>query len=152
MKTPKPELPLNNIVEAHQAQTRPLLGHAELTLRDEANVMTAWVFRDGGLQDFGPEPAPGCIARLSAAELEHLLVATSARLAQWLAVRERYVVENPATYHQFVAVAKMISADGWEREALSIEPTPAPTRCSSCHATINEMWRYCPGCGHGLQH
>jgi hypothetical protein len=40
VKTDKPELPLEQAVEGRRAQKLPLLGHPELTLRDEANVMT----------------------------------------------------------------------------------------------------------------
>lgn len=151
MKTGKPELPLEQVVEGRRAQKLPLLGHPELTLRDEANVMTAWAFRDAGLQDLVQESATGGVSRISNAEMEQLLVAASARLAHWLAVRELYVGESPATYHQLVTMAQMISTDGWEREALTVE-VPPPPRCQSCDVVINEAWRYCPACGHSLRH
>jgi hypothetical protein len=89
VKTGKPELPLNNVVDGRRAQKLPLLGHPELTLRDEANVMTAWAFRDGGLRKLGPESATGAVSRISSAEMEQLLVEASSRLAHWLAVAGR---------------------------------------------------------------
>jgi hypothetical protein len=152
VKRSKPELPLTKVVDAEQAQRLPLLGHTELTLRDEANAMTAWAFRDGGLQDIGPEAAPGVVPRISNAEMKQLLVASSARLAHWLAVRERYVGESPAAYHQLIALAKMVSTDGWERQALAAGEPP-PSQCRSCEAIVNgEAWRYCPACGTDLRH
>jgi hypothetical protein len=151
VKTGKPELPLEHVVEGRRAQKLPLLGHPELTLRDEANVMTARAFRDGGLQDLVQESATGGVSRISNAEMEQLLVQASARLAHWLAVREHYATEHPATYHQLVTMAQMISADGWEREALTME-LPPPPRCRACAVVINEAWRYCPACGHALRH
>jgi hypothetical protein len=147
VKTGKPELPLEQAVEGRRAQKLPLLGHPELTLRDEANVMTAWAFRDGGLEDLVSAPSTG-VSRISNEEMEQLLVQASARLAHWLAVRERYVRESPATYLQLVTMAKMISTDGWEREQLTLD-APPPPRCRSCDAIINEAWRYCPACGAG---
>jgi hypothetical protein len=142
---------LEQVVEGHRAQKLPLLGHPELTLRDEANVMTALAFRDGGLQDLVSESETSGVPRISNAEMEQLLLVASARLAHWLAVREQYVTENPATYHQLVTMAKMISTEGWEREALTVD-IPPPPRCRSCDAVINEAWRYCPACGHALRH
>jgi hypothetical protein len=151
VKRCKPELPLDQVVEAHRAQTLPLFGHPGLTVRDEANVMTAFAFRDAGLEDFVSASAAGSVSRLSNAEMEQLLVATSARLAHWLAVREHYLGEDPAAYRQLVTMAKMISTDEWEREALTAELRSAP-QCRACYALINEAWHYCPACGRALRH
>lgn len=151
LKRGKPELPLDHVIDARRAQQLPLLGDPELTLRDEANVMTAFAFRDGGLEDFGSASAADGVPRFSEAEMEQLLVTTSARLAHWLAAREHYMTEDPATYRQLVSMAKMISTDGWERETLTVELRSAP-RCPACYAVINEAWRFCPACGRAQRH
>ena len=53
-RSPQPTIGIFDLLEqtdTDEAQTTPLRGHPDLTLQDEANAITARVFRNGFLED-----------------------------------------------------------------------------------------------------
>jgi hypothetical protein len=140
-----PKSPLDQLIDGREAQRLPLCGDPQLTLRDEANTITAWILRDA-LKELAAEPAPGGVPRISNAEQRRVLVEVSARLAHWLAGRERLMSMGAGAYQQFVSLGMMVT-DGWERQAITVPGGADIGTCSSCRSTINDAWRYCPACG-----
>src|SRR5207245_11157802 len=80
---------LRGRTDTDEAQTTPLRGHPDLTLRDEANAITARLFRNGFLEDlhagqWSPVLSGPGGSRITDAEMKKLMIETSARLAHWL--------------------------------------------------------------------
>jgi hypothetical protein len=138
------------------AQTLPLRGHPELTLRDEANAITAQAFRNGFLETlhagrWSPVLSDPGISRITDDEMKKLMIETSARLAHWLYLRELLLDERPDVYCQLVETVRWMFARSWERRArtcgvAAADVGPAPV-CPSCHVALHEGWRFCPLCG-----
>jgi hypothetical protein len=139
--------------ETDRSQTIPLRGHPELTLRDDANAITAHVFRNGFLEDLHsglpsplvPNPR---FARVTDPEMKKLMIESSAKLAHWLYLREMLLEEKPEAYYQLLSVVAFRAARNWEREAQSCE-VAAPQyqqACASCHYPLHPEWRCCPVC------
>ena len=139
--------------ETDRSQTIPLRGHPELTLRDEANAITAHIFRNGFLEDrHSGLPSPLVtnprFARITDPEMKKLMIESSAKLAHWLCLREMLLEEKPEAYYQLLRVVAFRSSRNWEREAQSCEIS-APEHeqaCASCNYPLHPEWRCCPVC------
>lgn len=73
------------------------------TIRDEANALTAYAFRNGPLEDLHAGKSSSLLddpslSRLTDAEMKHLMINASEKLAQLLALRDT----EPEHYRQFV--------------------------------------------------
>ncbi|TMA50418.1 MAG: hypothetical protein E6J71_13525 [Deltaproteobacteria bacterium] len=141
--------------DTDEAQTTPLRGHPDLTLRDEANAITARVFRNGFLEDlhagqWSPVLSGPGGSRITDAEMKKLMIETSARLAHWLYLRELLLDERPDAYFQLLSTMRRMFTHRWERRARTCDLPGAETRQAtvcSCHASLYEGWRFCPLCG-----
>lgn len=142
--------------DTDEAQTTALWGHAELTLRDEANAITARVFRNGLLEElhagrWTPELCDPRFSRITDAEMKKLMIETSARLAHWLYLRELLVGERPDVYFQLVSTLRWMFARRCEHRARTCEaPAADPAQvslCASCEAALHDPWCFCPLCG-----
>jgi hypothetical protein len=142
--------------DGNEAQTMPLRHDPELTLRDEANAITAHAFRNGFLEHlhagrWSPILSDPGFSRITDDEMKKLMIETSARLAHWLYLREIFLDEKVDLYFQLVATVRSMFARKWDRAARAcdlphIGKTDAPL-CPSCHATLHDAWRFCPLCG-----
>ncbi|MBI5486148.1 MAG: zinc ribbon domain-containing protein [Deltaproteobacteria bacterium] len=138
------------------AQTLPIRGHPELTLRDEANAITAHAFRNGFLEELHagrPSPIladPG-VSRITDDEMKKLMIEASARLAHWLYLRELLLDERPDIYCQLVTTTRWMFARSWERRARTCSVAKPDAGvvsvCPSCQVALLDGWRFCPLCG-----
>ena len=139
--------------ETDTSQKMPLRGHPELTLRDEANAITAHVFRNGFLEDLhsgfpSPLVTDPRFARITDPEMKKLMIESSAKLAHWLCLREMLLEEKPQAYYQLLRVVEFRASRNWEREAQSCEVS-APVyeqACATCDYPLHSEWRCCPVC------
>jgi len=86
------------------------------TLRDEANVLTAFAFRNGPLEDLhsgrsSPLTDAPSLSRITDAEMRQLMITSSERLATMLALRE----SDPEKYRSFVIGYNIMYCSSWER-------------------------------------
>ena len=139
--------------ETDRSQTIPLRGHPELTLRDEANAITAHVFRNGFLEDLhsglpSPLVTNPRFARITDPEMKKLMIESSAKLAHWLCLREMLLEEKPEAYYQLLRVVAFRASRNWEREAQSCEVSAPEYKqaCASCNYPLHPEWRCCPVC------
>jgi len=139
--------------ETDRSQTIPLRGHPELTLRDEANAITAHVFRNGFLEDLhSGVPSPLItnprFARITDPEMKKLMIESSAKLAQWLCLREMLLEEQPEAYYQLLGDVEFRASRNWERKAQSCELSAPEYKqaCASCNYPLHPEWRCCPMC------
>jgi len=158
-RSQEPTIGIFNLLErtdTDEAQTTPLRGHPDLTLRDEANALTARVFRNGFLEDlhageWSPVLADPRWSRITDAEMKKLMIETSARLAHWLYLRELLLDERPDVYCQLLSTMRRMFTQRWERQSRTWDLPDAERRqgtfCSSCHAALCDGWRFCPLCG-----
>jgi hypothetical protein len=114
MKKPKlhtiPDLPL--IPESELAASYP----GGFTLRDEANALTAYAFRNGPLEDLhAGKPSPlldnPSVSRITDAEMKELMINASEHLAKMLALRDA----EPEKYRRFVQAYGMMYCRRWQR-------------------------------------
>ena len=139
--------------ETDRSQTIPLRGHPELTLRDEANAITAHVFRNGFLEDLhsglpSPLVTNPRFARITDPEMKKLMIESSAKLAHWRCLREMLLEEKPEAYYQLLRIVEFRTSRNWEREAQNFELS-APEyelACASCSYPLHPEWRCCPVC------
>jgi hypothetical protein len=139
--------------DTDKSQTMPLRGHPELTLRDEANAITAHVFRNGFLEDLhsglpSPLVTNPRFSRITDPEMKKLMIESSAKLAHWLSLRERLLEEEPEAYYQLLRAVEFSGSRHWEREAQNFEIS-APEyelACASCGYPLHPEWRCCPVC------
>jgi len=140
-------------LETDRSQTIPLRDHPELTLRDEANAITAHVFRNGFLEDLhsglpSPLVTNPRFARITDPEMKKLMIESSAKLAHWLCLREMLLEEKPEAYYQLLRVVAFRASRNWEREAQSCEISAPEYKqaCVSCNYPLHPEWRCCPVC------
>lgn len=86
------------------------------TLRDEANALTAFAFRNGPLEDLhsgrsSPLTDDPSLSRITDAEMRQLMITASERLATILALRDR----DPEKYRSFVIGYNIMYCSSWER-------------------------------------
>ena len=139
--------------ETTQSQTIPLRRHPELTLRDEANAITAHVFRNGFLEDLhsglpSPLVTNPRFARITDPEMKKLMIESSAKLAHWLYLREMLLEEKPEAYYELLRVVEFRASRNWEREAQSCDVSASEYEqaCASCNYPLHPEWRCCPVC------
>ncbi len=139
--------------ETDRSQTIPLRGHPELTLRDEANAITAHVYRNGFLEDLHSGlPSPLVMnprfARITDPEMKKLMIESSAKLAHWLCLREMLLEEKPEAYYQLLRSVEFRASRNWDREAQSCEVSAPEYKqaCASCNYPLHPEWRCCPVC------
>jgi hypothetical protein len=75
------------------------------TLRDEANAMCAYAFRNGFIEDIHAS------GRITDEEMKRLMIQASASLAKLLTRKQ----ESPAEYDQFIRDYNQKFCRGWER-------------------------------------
>jgi hypothetical protein len=121
----------------HKAQSAPVPGYPELTLRDLANALVLIAFRNGFLERLH------AVGRISDPEMRKLMVESSAELAHLLYL----FLERPVEFADTLAWASRYT-EKWERSAVHVEltDTELPT-CTGCDRSINRNWDYCPFCG-----
>ncbi len=129
-------------IREHQdeAQRAPLpLSPGRLTQRDEANVLTAYAFRNGFLEDLHAG-----WAGFSDEEMKKLMIEASAHLASLLHVRQ----VHPALYVEFLVEYGSLFCRGWSQQALTHPLSTPPRRpCPSCQQEVRIQWRFCACCG-----
>jgi hypothetical protein len=86
------------------------------TVRDEANALTAYAFRNGPLEELhagrmSPLLEDRELSRITDAEMKELMQTASTRLAKLLEARD----ENPREYFQFVQVYGLAYCRRWDR-------------------------------------
>jgi hypothetical protein len=86
------------------------------TLWDEANALTAFAFRNGPLEDLhagrsSPLTDDPSLSRITDAEMKHLMVTASEKLATMLALKE----SDPQKYRSFVISYNIMYCSSWER-------------------------------------
>ncbi len=86
------------------------------TVRDEANALTAFAFRNGPLEDLhagqsSPLLDDPSLSRITNAEMKHLLITASEKLATMLALKEH----NPEKYKNFIMAYNIMYCRSWER-------------------------------------
>jgi hypothetical protein len=112
---------------------------AGITLRDEADAMTAYACRNGHLEN-----RHAGIAGFPDEDMKKLMIESSARLADLHFLKST----RPDLWPAFVSAYALRYCSHWSREALSYE-LRAPSRhpCNSCGKDISNVWRFCASCG-----
>ena len=87
------------------------------TIRDEANALTAFAFRNGPLEDLhagksSPLTKDASLSRITEAEMKELMINASERLAKMLAMREK----NPEAYRTWAQTYGAMYCGLWNRE------------------------------------
>lgn len=124
---------------ADEAQREPAPVPEGWTVRDEANVLTAFAFRNSFL-----ESLHAGAAGFSDAEMRKLMIETSARLAQLLFLARKH----PGWYAVFLLEYGHMYCRGWERvqgivEDIQVQRMP----CGRCTISVQLGWAFCPTCG-----
>ena len=88
----------------------------EFTLRDEANALTAFSFRNGFLEDlhggkFSPVLNEPGYSRISDEEMKRLMIEASEKLEQMLRMKR----EEPAKYEEFIRDYQRTYCRAWTR-------------------------------------
>lgn len=86
------------------------------TVRDEANALTAYAFRNGPLEDLhagkaSPLTDDPSLSRITDAEMKKLMINASEHLAKMLALRD----SDPEKYRRFVQTYGMRYCRSWNR-------------------------------------
>lgn len=86
------------------------------TLRDEANALTAYAFRNGPLEQLHAGKSSSLLndpdlSRVTDAEMKQLMINASATLAKVLALRDR----DPERYRRFVQGYGLRFCRAWDR-------------------------------------
>jgi hypothetical protein len=137
-----------------QAQTVPVVGRPELTVRDEANALVANCLRNNELFEelhagaWSPLLEDASLSRITDEEVKKLMVEVSARLAYMLALK----ATDPETYVAQIDWNRRSYTSGWERRAVTVDlPERAKLggrHCASCDASLYDpRWKFCPLCG-----
>jgi len=80
--------------------------------RDEANVMTYTSFRNGYIEEIHSRPA----SRISDEEMKKIMIESSARLEDWLEIRDAFLPERPDLYFPLVHACRDAWTRDWEQE------------------------------------
>ena len=125
-----------------EAQNAPVRTQPDMTLRDEANAITVYAFRNGFIEDLH------AAGRITQAEMKRLNIQISASLAHWLYVRDKCRSAVPKRYFEELAHYRR-HAHQWDREALdAIVPESEYAPCTGCARPLPvHAWRFCPSCG-----
>jgi len=87
------------------------------TVRDEANALTAYAFRNGPLEDLHAGKASPLLedpnlSRITDAEMKKLMINASDHLAKMLALRDT----EPEEYRRFMQTYGAMYCRAWKRE------------------------------------
>jgi hypothetical protein len=87
------------------------------TVRDEANALTAYAFRNGPIEDLhagGPSPLTDDenLSRITQSEMKTLMIDASTKLAMMLSLRET----DPAKYKAIIQGYGAMYCVGWNRK------------------------------------
>jgi len=103
--------------EQHLARITRVTSEGEFTLRDEANALTAFAFRNGFLEDLHAGKSspildqPG-YSRISDEEMRRLMIEASAKLQEMLRMKQ----EDPAKYEVFIRDYQRRYCRRWNRD------------------------------------
>ena len=101
----------------HLARIEQVTSQDALTVRDEANSLTAYAFRNGFLEDLHagkPSPLleqPG-YSRITDDEMKRLMVEASEKLARMLVLKQ----QDPAEYDEFIRKYQKTYCRSWKRD------------------------------------
>ena len=89
----------------------------DFSIRDEANALTAYAFRNGPLEDLHagkstPLTADKSLSRITQNEMKELMINASGKLADLLKLRD----DDPEAYKRFVQSYAMRYCRDWIRE------------------------------------
>ena len=102
--------------EQHLATIARATSEGEFTVRDEANALTAFAFRNGFLEDLhagqsSPVLSQPRYSRISDVEMGRLMIEASTKLADMLRLKQ----ENPTQYEMFIRDYQRRYCREWER-------------------------------------
>lgn len=102
--------------ERHLANIAHVTSEGEFTVRDEANALTAFAFRNGFLEDLhagksSPVLSQPGYSRISDDEMRRLMIEASTKLADILRLKQ----EDPAQYERFIRDYQRRYCRRWER-------------------------------------
>ena len=102
--------------EQHLASIVRVTSEGEFTVRDEANALTAFAFRNGFLEDLhagqsSPVLSQPGYSRVTDDEMRRLMIEASAKLADMLRLKR----EDPAQYESFIRDYQRRYCRRWER-------------------------------------
>jgi len=102
--------------EQHLASIARVTSEGEFTVRDEANVLAAFAFRNGFLEELhagksSPVLSQPGYSRISDDEMRRLMIEASAKLADMLRMKQ----EEPDQYEIFVRNYQRRYCRRWER-------------------------------------
>jgi hypothetical protein len=86
-------------------------GFPAFSLRDEANAICAYAFRNGPIEDIHASVDSDGNPRVTQSEMRQLMIAASRKLAELLEMKER----SPDEYHRLIRVYNWKWCKGWER-------------------------------------
>ena len=98
------------------AELREMHFPGGFTVRDEANALTAFAFRNGPLEDLhagrsSPLTHDPSLSRITDEEMKHLMITASEKLASMLALKER----DPEKYKSIIVAYNIMYCSSWER-------------------------------------
>jgi predicted DNA-binding protein YlxM (UPF0122 family) len=88
-----------------------------LSRRDEANAIAYHAFRSGYLEEIHAGPD----SRISNEEIKKLMLESSARIQEWLEIRDMLLPEKKVVYNTLLRVFREIWTKDWEREKREYE-------------------------------
>ncbi|MCX6926128.1 MAG: hypothetical protein NT154_23410 [Verrucomicrobia bacterium] len=103
--------------DQHLTRIEQVTSQDALTLRDEANALTAYAFRNGFLEDLHAGKTsplleqPG-YSRITDDEMKRLMIEASEKLARMLAFKK----QSAAEYDQFIRKYQKIYCRTWKRD------------------------------------
>ncbi|MCI0349820.1 MAG: hypothetical protein L0Z53_10380, partial [Acidobacteriales bacterium] len=114
MKKPKPSLIADIALIPEEELETAFPGG--FTIRDEANALTAYAFRNGPLEDLhagktSPLTDDPSLSRITDAEIKNLMINASEHLAKMRALRD----SDPEAYRRFLQSYGMRYCKSWNR-------------------------------------
>jgi hypothetical protein len=109
-----PDTPGN---ELDSSKDSPTARQQEFTLRDEANALTAYAFRNGSLEDLhagkdSPLLKDAGLSRITDDEMKRLMIEASEKLAEMLLLKQ----QNPVEYETWLRSYHWRFCRKWQRE------------------------------------
>lgn len=109
--------PASAPVAKSKTAVRPQMNHGEFTIRDEANALTAFAFRNGFLEDLhAGKPLPAAqqsgFSRISDDEMRRLMIEASEKLERLLKMKQ----QEPKEYEAFIRQYNKNYCRSWKRD------------------------------------
>lgn len=109
------------------------------SVRDEANAVTAFAFRNGFI-----EHLHAGVTGFSDEEMKKLMIESSAKLADVLVARDA----APELYAQFLLAYGAAYSSGWDRRADAyVLVNEHVGSCPACGEPVRIEWAFCASCG-----